>query len=189
MNNILLNVQKELDQNADKHTKNTAQRFFKEKVKFYGVKTAIVTKISEKYFDTIKEMNKEEVFQLCERLLKSGCMEESFIACNWSYYIHEKFEEKDFTIFEKWLEKYINNWASCDTLCNHTIGAFIERFPEYARNLKEWAISDNKWMRRAAAVSLIVPAKEGKFLKQAEINVHSLLQERHLRPGIHNPRI
>jgi 3-methyladenine DNA glycosylase AlkD len=38
-------------------------------------------------------------------------------------------------------------------------------YPEYLSGLKRWALSKNRWMRRAAAVSLIVPAKQGKFLK------------------------
>jgi 3-methyladenine DNA glycosylase AlkD len=25
-------------------------------------------------------------------------------------------------IFEIWFEKYVTNWATCDTLCNHTVG-------------------------------------------------------------------
>ena len=29
--------------------------------------------------------------------------------------------------------------------------------------LKSWARSENRWMRRAAAVSLIIPARKGKF--------------------------
>lgn len=167
MNTILQRIRTELKENIDEHTKNTAQRFFKEKVKFYGIKTAIVTKISKKYFDEIKVENKTEIFRLCEELFQSGYMEDSFIACKWSYDLHAKFEERDFRMFEKWIENYVNNWASCDTLCNHTVGAFIEKFPKYVDNLKMWAKSENSWMKRAAAVSLIIPAKKGKFLGEA----------------------
>ena len=92
-------------------------------------------------------------------------MEESFIACNWSYFIRKDYEPKDFKVFEKWINNFVSNWASCDTLCNHTVGAFLEMYPEYVSNLKKWAKSKNRWMRRASAVSLIVPAKQGKFLK------------------------
>jgi 3-methyladenine DNA glycosylase AlkD len=46
------------------------------------------------------------------------------------------------------------------------MGDFIEKFPEYISELKLWTQSENRWMRRAAAVSLIVPAKHGKFLKE-----------------------
>lgn len=70
----------------------------------------------------------------------------------------------DFRTFENWINSYVNNWASCDTFCNHTMGAFIEKYPQYLENLKEWARSENKWMRRAAAVSLIIPARNGRFL-------------------------
>ncbi|MGE5423190.1 MAG: DNA alkylation repair protein, partial [Ignavibacteriales bacterium] len=59
---------------------------------------------------------------------------------------------------------YVSNWASCDTLCNHTIGTFVEMYPEYLSRLKTWAKSDNRWLRRAAAVTLIIPAKQGMFL-------------------------
>jgi len=31
------------------------------------------------------------------------------------------------------------------------------------KELKDWTRSENRWVRRAAAVSLIVPAKHGKF--------------------------
>jgi 3-methyladenine DNA glycosylase AlkD len=38
-------------------------------------------------------------------------------------------------------------------------------YPGYLSNLKVFAKSENRWMRRASAVSLIVPARKGKFLK------------------------
>jgi 3-methyladenine DNA glycosylase AlkD len=163
--NILCDLRKELKENIDKHTKETAQHFFKEKIKVYGIKTAIVGKISKKYYAKIENLNKEEIFLLCDELFSSGFIEESFIACNWSYYLKKAYEEKDFLIFEKWLEKYVNNWATCDTLCNHTIGSFIDMFPSYIKELKRWTKSDNRWIKRASSVTLIIPARRGKFLK------------------------
>jgi 3-methyladenine DNA glycosylase AlkD len=44
------------------------------------------------------------------------------------------------------------------------MGVFIEMYPEYVTELKRWARSKNHWMRRASAVSLIIPAKQGKYL-------------------------
>jgi 3-methyladenine DNA glycosylase AlkD len=37
-------------------------------------------------------------------------------------------------------------------------------YPEFLTKLKEFTKSDNRWMRRASAVSLIMPARKGKFL-------------------------
>jgi len=165
MNNIIEKIRQKLKQNADKKTKSSGQGFFKENIKLYGVKTAIVSKIGKEYFEAIKNKKKVEIFSLCEELWRSGYMEESFIACNWSYFLHKDYEPNDFKVFEKWLNRHVNNWASCDTLCNHTIGTFIEMYPDYLSDLMKWAKSKNRWMRRASAVSLIIPAKEGKFLK------------------------
>jgi len=164
-NSIITTLRRELKQNADETIKKSGERFFKEEVKMYGMKSATATGISKKYFKSIKDKTKAEIFTLCEDLWQSGYMEESFIACNWSYNILKQYEPEDFKIFEKWVKKYVSNWASCDTLCNHTVGAFIEKYPEYIAELKKWAKSDNRWVRRAAAVSLIIPAREGRFLK------------------------
>lgn len=165
MSSLLISLRKELQSNSDEKLKESSKRFFKEKIKVYGMKTSLCSQISKKYYSEIKNKNKKEIFELCEELFNSGYMEESFIACNWSYNVHKLFEEKDIKLFEKWIENYVTNWATCDTFCNHTIGEFMEMFPNQVSTLKKWAKSKNMWMRRAAAVSLIIPAKKGLFLK------------------------
>lgn len=166
MENIIDKIRAELKHSIDEKTQNTSQKFFKEKIKFYGVKVPTVNKISKDYFKLINFKSKSEIFDFCEILWQSGFIEESFIACNWSYYIHKTYESVDFQIFEKWINEYVNNWASCDTLCNHTLGEFIEMYPEYLGNLKEFAKSNNRWVRRASSVTLIIPARKGKFLNE-----------------------
>jgi 3-methyladenine DNA glycosylase AlkD len=64
------------------------------------------------------------------------------------------------------MKAYIDNWAKCDTLCNHSIGDFVGKYPEFIGRLKEWTSSGNRWLRRGAAVSLIIPARQGKFLPE-----------------------
>ncbi|MDD4490173.1 MAG: DNA alkylation repair protein [Paludibacter sp.] len=121
-------------------------------------------KIGKEFFKQVENEPKSVILSLCDQLWQSGYLEESFIACNWSYNIRKQYKPADFQVFERWINKYVNNWASCDTLCNHTVGDFIEKFPEYISKLKEFAHSDNRWVKRAAAVSLIIPARKGKFL-------------------------
>ncbi|MFA5166302.1 MAG: DNA alkylation repair protein [Candidatus Paceibacterota bacterium] len=165
MNVSTAKIRSALKRQSDPHTCATGQNFFKEKVKIHGVKTALVTKIAKSFDKEVLAMNKKQVFALCEELWQSGYMEESFIACHFSYLIRKQFEPADFGVLEKWVSDYVSNWASCDTLCNHTIGSFIEMNQKYLGNLKKWAKSDNRWMKRASAVTLIIPAKHGKFLK------------------------
>ena len=165
MENIIEKVREALKNSADENIRVGSQRFFKEPVCTYGVKAAEVQKISKEFFKHIAKNPKPEIIGFCENLWLSGYLEESLIACNWSYFIRKQYQPDDFRIFEKWINTYVNNWASCDTLCNHTVGTFIEMYPEYIIQLKKFAASENRWLRRAAAVSLIVPAKKGKFLK------------------------
>jgi 3-methyladenine DNA glycosylase AlkD len=162
---ILKRVRSQLAQSADDKTKEGSKRFFKEEIKVYGVKSAIVDKIAKEGFKHIKDKSKKEIFELCEAFWQSGYMEESFIACNWSYSLSKSFESSDFATFENWVKKYVSNWASCDTFCNHTVGEFVMKYPTYINNLKQWAHSKNRWMKRASAVSLIIPARKGYFLK------------------------
>jgi len=166
MKDIIDKVREELKRNVDKKVIESSRHFFKEKIMVYGIKSADIKIISTDYFKQIKDFSKNEIFNLCEKLWESGYLEESFIACNWSYALRKKYEITDFQLFEKWVNGYVNNWASCDTLSNHTIGEYLEMYPKVISELKKWAKSENRWMRRAAAVSLIVPAKKGKFLNE-----------------------
>jgi 3-methyladenine DNA glycosylase AlkD len=164
MENIIEIIREVLRNSSDEKTRESQQNFFKEKVKFYGVKNPVVHKICQEFSGQVKAMKKQEVFGYCETLWQSGYMEESLVACNWSYYFHRKYEPDDFLVFERWINEYISNWASCDTLCNHNVGDFIMMYPDYISRLKDFTRSGNRWMRRAAAVTLIIPARRGLFL-------------------------
>ncbi len=178
MTNILQAIRLELSQQAEAATQASFQRFFKEAVTAYGVKTATVTKIARKYFQEVRPLGKPGVFALCEDLLKSGYIEEAAIAFEWAYRLRAEYEPDDFNVFELWLSNYVDNWAKCDSLCNHTIGSFIEKYPRFIENLKTWTKSENRWLRRASAVTLIVPAKQGKFLKDVFEIAGSLLRDK-----------
>ena len=150
----------------DEKTLATSSRFFKEgeAAKVHGVKMSDVSKIGKESFKQIKEFPKQKIFDLCEDLWKSGYLEESVVACIWAESLHKQYEPADFKIFEYWVHNYLTNWADCDTLCNHTIGNFIMMYPEYISELKKWAKSSDRWVKRAAAVTLIIPARKGLFL-------------------------
>lgn len=164
MENILSEVRNHLQQKMDEQIRVASRRFFKEQVKLYGIKMPVVQQIGKVFLKDIREKDKSEIFDLCEELWKSGYMEEAFVACQWTYEIHERYEPSDFKLFKKWIGQYVDNWATCDTFCNHSMGDFIQMYPEFLSQLKEFAKSKNRWMRRASAVSLIIPARKGLFL-------------------------
>ena len=163
-NNIVQSIREELVRLADEKTRLNYDRFFKEKVVYYGVKTSVVASIAKRYYKQIEPLGKAGIFSLCEELLKSNYSEEAFIACEWSYRLRSEYEINDFGVFERWLNDYINDWAKCDTFCNHTLGSFIDKYPDFIGKLKEWTQSENRWLKRAASVTLIIPARKGMFL-------------------------
>jgi len=174
MDPVISRIRQELTAQADPEIQKTSRRFFKETITCYGMKTASVIAIAKTYWKEVKDRPKTEIFGLCEELYRSGYMEESFIVSEWAHALSGRYEREDLAVFRHWIDTYITNWASCDGFCNHTMGDFIEQYPEYTDELKRWTQSENRWMRRAAAVSLIVPAKHGKFLSEA-IEIAGLL--------------
>jgi len=174
MDPVIARIREDLKNRADPEIQRTTRRFFKEEVSCYGIKTAAVIAIAKTYWKEVRTRDKQEIFGLCEELYRSGMMEEAFIISNWVPNLAERFEPGDIAVFRRWINTWITNWAACDSFCNHTVGDFIEKHPAFIGELKQWTQSDNRWMRRAAAVSLIVPAKRGKFLNDA-IEIAALL--------------
>ncbi|HCD52806.1 MAG TPA: DNA alkylation repair protein [Balneolaceae bacterium] len=163
---ILSEIRTQLRDNTEDERRTSMLRFFKDgdETKIYGVKTPVVRKIGRSFKKELKELSKSEVFTLCEELWKSGYIEEKIIACIFSESRKKEYEPSDFRIFERWVHTYVDNWADCDTLCNHTIGEFVMMYPMFISELKKWTASDKRFVKRAAAVTLIIPARKGQFL-------------------------
>lgn len=176
MHKITQQIKAELKANIDHNPKND-QKFHKNPIKSYGVKTGKVRKIAKKYFSEIKSFKKEKIFNLCEKLLKSNYTEESTVAFSWVYELRKQYQQSDFKTFQYWLEKYITNWGTCDDFCTHTLGEFLLQFPQFLPKLKIWAKSKNRWLRRASAVSLIYPNRKNKYINNSFEIANILLED------------
>jgi 3-methyladenine DNA glycosylase AlkD len=165
-NKIVQEIRRELQEKADEKTRLSSQRFFKkeEEIKMYGVKTLVFREINERYFAAVKDKSKQEIFDLGEKLLESGYLEELGVAFDWAFRMRKNFEKKDFSLLESWLKKYVTNWGACDSFCMRALGYFIYKFPEYFSKVKKWAVSKNRWIRRASAVVLIYSIRKKKPL-------------------------
>ncbi len=174
---IIKEIRAELKKHIDLEYKESVKRFFKEnqEISHYGVRTAVVRKIAKNSFKKIKDKSKEEIFRLCVELLQSGLAEERGIASIWASFLIDQYSPDDFPFFESWLKKYVKNWGACDALSCFVLGPFILKFPEYIAELKKWTESKNRWERRAAAVSMILPAKKREFLADVFVISNLLL--------------
>ncbi|MFA6877166.1 MAG: DNA alkylation repair protein [Parabacteroides sp.] len=166
MNDIVAQVRQALIDCIDPKVFASSTHYHKEgeAPRVYGVRMGEVNKIAKEGLKQIKHLPKQEIFELCEEFWQGGYLEESIVACVWAESLHKQYKPADFRIFEYWVYNYLNNWADCDTLCNHTIGNFVMMYTEYITELKKWTASDKRFVRRAAAVTLIIPARKGLFL-------------------------
>lgn len=166
---LIKKITNDLFEKQDLEYQKNSIGFFKEEINPIGVKIPNVRKIAKKRFKELEKLDKKEVFVICEKLFSEKFDEHKTIAFIWLSYLAEsgKFTKSDFDILERWLEKYISNWAHCDEFCTHSLGAILLEFPELVPRVKKWSKSKNRWLRRSSAVSMIVPVrKEKKFLKE-----------------------
>ncbi len=177
---LIERIRQDLKNNIDEKALASSNRFFKEgeAAKVYGVKMSNVRTIGKDSFQQVRGLSKQEIFNLCEELWKSGYLEEAVVACLWAETLHKHYKAEDFKIFKHWVHSYVTNWADCDTLCNHTIGSFVMMYPEFTSELKQWAKSSSRWVKRASAVTLIIPARKGLFLKDIFEISDILLQDK-----------
>lgn len=179
MNCTLQRIKTILLQSADEKTKQSFQRFFKDGVNCYGVKSPAVKRLAKESFRELTSLSKAEIFSLCEQLFQSGLSEEAWIAAAWVNWMGASFARDDITTFERWIDSYIDDWAKCDTLCNHAVGSFMMMYPDCMPSLLRWTSSSNPFVRRAAAVTLIIPARRGLFLNEIFHIATLLLVDQH----------
>ena len=173
-------IRKELERHSDPKEKRKRIHWEKqsqEMPKLYGVPTPVVRKLSSKFFKKIKKKSKQEILHLCNDLLETGYSEERTIAFDWAFRLKKLYESPDFNLLEAWLTEHVHSWGACDDLCTHALGAFISQFPEFIREIREWTKSENRWARRASAVSLIYSVRRKEHLGDVFETADALLTD------------
>lgn len=164
---MLNEIDKELRSNIDiSFIRKTHLKLIRYK-DYYGVRTSINREISLKYFNLIKEWNKDRIFDQCKKLLESEIHEKKTIAFDWAFRLKDKYVKDDFYLFESWLYKYVNSYALCDDFCGHTLGEIIHQYPVFLSRIYNWIKEDNFWLRRAGAVTLIYLTKKLDVLEMS----------------------
>jgi 3-methyladenine DNA glycosylase AlkD len=177
---IVQEIRNELKRQSDPAEKEKRihwEKQYQERPKLHGGPSPTVRKISAEFFQKAKKKTKEEIIQLCDDLLESGYSEERTIAFDWAFRLRKLFEESDFQLLEAWLKKHVHSWGACDDLCTHALGALIFQFPTFIEKIREWTRSENRWIRRASAVSLIYSIRRKQQLEAVFETADALLTD------------
>ena len=164
---VIDKIRLEIARHDKPENKINYQQFFKEKLdEPYGLKSAVIRKIINECFKEIKNLPKREILDICDALLASRERYMRGIAFEWALKVKDGFEKADFKRLERWLKEYVDNWGACDGLCCGPMGELVRQFPDLVEKTKKWTKSKNRWLRRAAAVSLIVPVRNRLLLDE-----------------------
>ena len=146
------------------------------------LKTGDIRKISATLFKEVKGKPLDCVLSVCEELLEQHSSPMGVIAFDFAYRMRKQYDEKTFSIFEGWLEKYVRGWGDCDDFCTHAFGELICQNISLAENAAAWAKREEFWLRRAAAVVLIPSIWRGKYKETNPLRISDMLMndEHHL---------
>lgn len=136
--------------------------FFKEPVNPYGVRTPKVRELARTAYRELKQWPVTERDRFVTELWKSGMLEEGVLVAHVYRRFAKSCDEREFRMFEQWINRYVGNWSHCDGVSTWLIAASIANRPGLADRLGPWTKSKNRWKRRSAAVSLIQEAKQGR---------------------------
>jgi 3-methyladenine DNA glycosylase AlkD len=151
---------------ADPVRAQGAQRYFKEKVRFLGISTPDMRDLDRELFQKIKpEWGVAEATEFCRIMLTNPYHEVRGLGILIFERYRKDFPKSAFETIKGWLQAdCCNSWALVDVLCPTSVGALIERYPDLVKEIKGWAKSPNRWVRRASIVSFIKLAKKSQYL-------------------------
>ena len=159
---IIKQIKQKLKKYIDPEYCEGERRFFKGAIKNFGVRLPNRRKIAAKFWPEVKKFNKADLFKLAEKMFNEGYNELTTIAGSWIWRRREKFQPEDFKNFQRWVDKYFDNWVKIDDFCTHSLSYLINKYPKLATQLLTWTKSQNRWVKRAAAVSFIYPFGQRK---------------------------
>jgi 3-methyladenine DNA glycosylase AlkD len=158
-----------LEQAARPAAAEQGRKFFKEPVHLMGVNAATMHRLARETYAAVKpHWQVPDAVDLCHVLLPDPRLEPKAVALLVLGRYGNSFDKGLLPVAEKWIEDgYCASWGLIDTLCPNVVGPLLTRYPGLTARTRRWTRSPNRWLRRAAAVSLVVPARKGQLLDQA----------------------
>ncbi|MCW5982673.1 MAG: DNA alkylation repair protein [Bryobacteraceae bacterium] len=159
---LLNRIRRQLDAAVDPEFREGALRFFKDEVALHGVRSPRIKEITAEAWREFRTWPRPAQNRLANELWKSGMMEEGNVAI----YLYRRLARScgacEFRLFERWIDRYVRNWAHCDGVSSWLIAAALANEPPLMDLLPPWTASPNRWKRRASAVSFLQEGKQGR---------------------------
>jgi len=139
--------------------------------------TKAVREASAKAFKEIVSTDKDQVFAWCGQLLEKRKWEYGLIAYDWAYRMRKAYSVETFNLFERWLVTYVKDWGDCDDFCTHAFGELLSQFNTLFDRVEKWTKFETFPVRRAAAVTLILPIRTNRDADIDPFRIPDLLMD------------
>lgn len=162
---IVLDIHDFLEANANPELVKKYSRYFKDGYKGFGVDYKITGPFKDEIIKMNSNLSFDDYLLLADQLITLPSYEEKMMAVSFIIYFKKKINTVAMEHFELWLEKYVDNWATCDTLCGELVSIYLLTQKDQLSPMNKWRVSTSKWQRRAVPVSLIKPMKKSNDIQ------------------------
>ena len=166
MERLVREAREKLRSAASQRTAEEQRRYFQGPIDSYGVRAQEVQRIGADLVRQVRSGGLALALEVAEPLWESGVLEEGMLADQQVSAFARHIGGSEFDRFDRWVEP-LTNWANTDSLASHLIARALAGRPSMAGRLLEWTRSPSRWRRRAAVVSFVPLAREGRFLTDA----------------------
>jgi 3-methyladenine DNA glycosylase AlkD len=148
-----------------------AARYFRgdHGLRFYNVGTPRVRELARSIYERNRDRwSIEDAIRLSGELIRDPYLETKSVGIEIVARYRRAFASKHLAVWKRWLAgNHSANWATTDAICGMLIGPLLADHPELIARMPAWARHRNLCVRRASAVSLIVPMRRGLALDTA----------------------
>ncbi len=167
---------------ADERVAEGAYAYFKayDRVAFVGVKAPEIREIEKQIFQVVKRSwSLREALLFADSMIRNKYLEAKAVGVLLLSRYDRSFEESLLASIRGWLaDGHCSNWATTDLLSTTILTDLLRRYPHLLGSLATWTSAESMWVRRAAAVSLILLARRGEYLDTAYSIADALLDDR-----------
>ena len=161
---IVSEIRAEIMREVEPEFAERLKQYFKEPIKTHGLQAPQQKEIARKYYHRIKK-DLPTAIQVTQELMETQILDEASVGITMLRRMTRHLTPAHFHTVDTWVD-LLTNWANTDGLSAWIIADIVKKDPSLTDRLLEWTSSENRWRRRAAAVSLVPIARKGAMLDQ-----------------------
>jgi 3-methyladenine DNA glycosylase AlkD len=148
-----------------------AERYFRgdHRLRFYNVGTPRMRALARSIYERSRDRcSIDDAMRLADALIRDPYLETKSVGIEIVARYRRSFAPRHLAAWTRWLAgNHAANWATTDAICGLLIGPLLADRPDLIPRVRAWSRHRNRWLRRASAVSLIVPMRRGFALDAA----------------------